>query len=158
MEDKPHNGKPITMTEVSPNAKKKASLSQLNLLRESNSTFYALKTKEEKIVQMCISDNKELVYSKLEYGSYVYCDSKIDIHKYLKIININNTVQEIEFKIDHPSRSNIIWIYSTQTKSNKWMCQNVYEVPKEAELVSISKYDKIWLRINSRICEWDIVT
>ncbi|CAG8438891.1 8345_t:CDS:10 [Funneliformis caledonium] len=169
MEDKPHNGKPITMMEVSPNAKyivtyseedqtivwwdagiEKGKLEPIKPAEREQFHILRIEDEEEKIVQMCISDNKELVYSKLEYGSYIYYDSKIDIHKYLKFI--------LYGKIDHPSRSNIIWIYSTQTKSNKWICQNVYEVPKEAELVSISKYDKIWLRINSRIYEWDIVT
>src|SRR4051794_35533863 len=91
---------------------------------------------------------------------------------------MNNPVQEIElyfksyinkFNCNFNARGEfilygnsfkkkILWIYSTQTKSNKWICQRIYEIPYEVNLVSISKNDKIWLRINSRIHEWDIVT
>lgn len=53
---------------------------------------------------------------------------------------------------------NNIWVYSTQTNSNKWKCQKIYVIPKEAELIKISKYDKIWLRLNECIHEWNIHT
>jgi hypothetical protein len=62
----------------------------------------------------------------------------------------------------------IIWIYSTQTKSNKWNCKRIYEIPeyiellyempKKIELISITKYNKVYLSSNDNIYEWDILT
>jgi hypothetical protein len=53
---------------------------------------------------------------------------------------------------------NIIWIYSTQTKDNKWICKRFYKIPKEFKVISISKYDKVYLSSNDYIYEWDINT
>jgi hypothetical protein len=52
----------------------------------------------------------------------------------------------------------MIWIYSTQTKSNKWNCKRLYEIPKDIELISITKYNKVYLSLNDNIYEWDILT
>ncbi len=58
---------------------------------------------------------------------------------------------------------NIVCVYSipkknTQTKITKTKCQKIYELPKGAEVLSISKYEKIWLRLNYYIYEWDLLT
>lgn len=54
---------------------------------------------------------------------------------------------------------NIIWIYSTETKNNKWFCKNIYEIPEHFEVINISKYaDKLYLFSNRSIYEWDLVT
>jgi hypothetical protein len=56
---------------------------------------------------------------------------------------------------------NIIWIYSTQTKNNKWECKRFYRILKGYALVSISKYDKVYLYpmdSNDYIYEWNINT
>jgi hypothetical protein len=52
----------------------------------------------------------------------------------------------------------IIWIYSTQTKNNKWACKRIYKIPEYFELINISKYDKLYLFSNSFIYEWDLDT
>ncbi|PKY55635.1 hypothetical protein RhiirA4_410686, partial [Rhizophagus irregularis] len=39
----------------------------------------------------------------------------------------------------------IIFIYSTQTKNNKWECKRFYRMPECYELISISIYDKVYL-------------
>ncbi|PKK61445.1 hypothetical protein RhiirC2_760701, partial [Rhizophagus irregularis] len=52
----------------------------------------------------------------------------------------------------------IICIYSTQTKNNKWECMRFYEIPEDYELISISKYDKVYLFSNDHIYEWNINT
>ncbi|PKY58221.1 hypothetical protein RhiirA4_412035, partial [Rhizophagus irregularis] len=55
----------------------------------------------------------------------------------------------------------IIWIYSTQTKNNKWECKRFYRIPEDYELISISKYDKVYLVSkvsNDYIYEWNINT
>ncbi|PKC61961.1 hypothetical protein RhiirA1_424327, partial [Rhizophagus irregularis] len=52
----------------------------------------------------------------------------------------------------------IIWIYSTQTKNNKWECKRFYRIPEDYELISISKYDNVYLVSNKCIYEWNINT
>ncbi|CAB4442389.1 unnamed protein product [Rhizophagus irregularis] len=52
----------------------------------------------------------------------------------------------------------IIWIYSTQTKNNKWECKRFYRIPEDYELISISEYDKVYLVSNDYIYEWNINT
>jgi len=52
----------------------------------------------------------------------------------------------------------IIWIYSTQTKNNKWECKRFYRIPEDYELINISKYDKVYLCSNDYIYEWNIIT
>ena len=49
---------------------------------------------------------------------------------------------------------NIVCVYSIQDGKSK--CQNIYKIPIEAEVISISKDDKIWLRLNNDIYEWNI--
>ncbi len=53
---------------------------------------------------------------------------------------------------------NIVCVYSIQTETK---CQKIYKVPKEAEIISISKHDKndkIWFRLNHNIYEWNLFT
>jgi hypothetical protein len=55
----------------------------------------------------------------------------------------------------------IIWIYSTQTKNNKWECKRFYKIlryHRDHEIISISKYDKVYLVSNDCIYEWNINT
>ncbi len=50
---------------------------------------------------------------------------------------------------------NIVCVYSIQTKAK---CQKVYMIPKEADVISISKHDKICLCFNDYIHEWNLHT
>ncbi|PKK63678.1 hypothetical protein RhiirC2_757928, partial [Rhizophagus irregularis] len=50
----------------------------------------------------------------------------------------------------------IIWIYSTQTKNNKWKCKRFYKIPEDYGIISISKYDKVYLYSKDYIYEWNI--
>src|SRR3954451_3725510 len=50
-----------------------------------------------------------------------------------------------------------IWTYSTQTVNNKWMCKGIYKIPRGFELISISKYDKLYLLSDNYIHEWNIL-
>lgn len=60
----------------------------------------------------------------------------------------------------HGTYHKIIWIYSTQTKNNKWTCKRIYKIPNDSELLDISKYDseKIYLFSNNNFYEWNILT
>ncbi|CAG8566027.1 13981_t:CDS:2 [Funneliformis caledonium] len=51
--------------------------------------------------------------------------------------------------------TSIIWIYSTQTA--KWKCKKIYEVPQGAEMIGISKHDRIQFRLNNNIYKWSII-
>ena len=51
---------------------------------------------------------------------------------------------------------NIVCVYLIQAKKTK--CQKIYKVPKKVDVISISKYDRIWLRLNDNIYEWDLLT
>ena len=55
----------------------------------------------------------------------------------------------------------IVCIYSIQTEGKsstqtKTKCQKIYMIQKEVKLISISKDDKIWLRLYNDIYEWDL--
>src|SRR3954453_9598149 len=52
----------------------------------------------------------------------------------------------------------IIWVYSTQTKSNEWMCKGIYKIPDDFELIRISKYSKLYLSSNHYFYEWSMLT
>ncbi|CAG8483535.1 3153_t:CDS:2 [Funneliformis caledonium] len=57
----------------------------------------------------------------------------------------------------------IVCIYSIQAKKKtsqpkKSECQQIYKIPREAEVISISKHDKIWLRLDHNIYEWNLRT
>ncbi|CAG8489395.1 9672_t:CDS:10 [Funneliformis caledonium] len=118
--DKPHNGSPITMMEISPNAKYIITYSEKDKtivgwnvddeegqLRpdctiKSDKIFRFNKTEEideedeKKIFHMCVSDEKKLVLSYVEYGSHIEGIGSKDIHEYLKIIDMKNQNQEME--------------------------------------------------------------
>ena len=51
---------------------------------------------------------------------------------------------------------NIVCVYSIQAKKGE--CQKIYKIPKEAEVINISKYDIIWLYLNHNIYEWNLPT
>jgi hypothetical protein len=67
----------------------------------------------------------------------IWCTGCTDVSSYYKMINI-------------------VCIYSIQSGKSK--CQKIYTVPKEAEVISISKHDKIWFLKNNDLYEWDITT
>ncbi len=55
----------------------------------------------------------------------------------------------------------IVCVYSIQTEGKsstqtKTKCQKIYMIQKEVKLISISKDDKIWLRLYNDIYEWDL--
>ncbi len=55
----------------------------------------------------------------------------------------------------------LVCIYSIEqmnkSKTKKTKCQKIYMIPKEAELISITKYNKIWLRLNNNLYEYDLL-
>ncbi|RIA87088.1 hypothetical protein C1645_828296 [Glomus cerebriforme] len=190
----PHNGKPITMIEVSPNgtylvtfSEEDKSIIGWNVENVEDTDEGQLKPDYhytihhnlgyEGIQNICVSDDKKL--------AYIYDKDK----NYLRIIDMNNDGQKIalnlkflpyylshyyctfnlkgEFivqkkvydQIDYRMNHGIILVYSTQTKNNKWMCKGIYEIPEGYKVISISKYNKLYLLFsNNHIYEWDLLT
>jgi hypothetical protein len=58
----------------------------------------------------------------------------------------------------HEMKDNIIYIYSTQTKNNKWNCKKMYKIPEDFSIIDISKYNKIYLFSNNSIYEHNLIT
>jgi hypothetical protein len=88
---------------------------------------------------------------KLDCDGYDFDDKYKYKHSYC-IFNLKD-----EF-ILYNGFSNIVYIYSTQTKNNKWKCKRMYEIPEGFNLINISKYDKLYLFSNNSIYEWNLIT
>ncbi|RIA90474.1 hypothetical protein C1645_154339 [Glomus cerebriforme] len=186
--DKPHNGKPITMIELSPNETYLVTYSPENKSFigwnvENVEGEFQLKpddychiideyVEHRNVVNMCVSDDKKLAYIR-------------DIW-YLNLIDMNNDGQKIELDFGYfhgynyfctfnlknefilHSRAyernvykdkNNISVYFTKTKNNKWMCKRIHDIPEGYDVISISKHDKLYLLFsNIYIHEWDPLT
>ncbi|EXX52618.1 hypothetical protein RirG_251460 [Rhizophagus irregularis DAOM 197198w] len=137
-----------------------------------------VKINEDKgIRSSCVSDDKKLAYISNDYKCTI---TVIDMNNKKKIaLNLDTEVSHSNsnyctfnlkgefilyslFYVHETFGSHdIIWIYSTQTKDNKWECKRFYRILKDYELVSISKYDKVYLYpmdSNDYIYEWNINT
>ena len=51
---------------------------------------------------------------------------------------------------------NLCYVYSIQAKTNTKKCRNIYTAPNETEVIKITEYDKILLRLNDHIHEWNL--
>ncbi|RGB28185.1 hypothetical protein C1646_768131 [Rhizophagus diaphanus] len=181
--EKPHHGKPITMIEVSPDGNYLATYSpEDNSIIGWNGNEGQLipEPNHRHIIHYSYSVSMHISVSNGKNIAYIY-DNK------LKIIDMKNN-QEIklnftmlcknhhyctfnlkdEFILCSDAnianisgdflRQKIIWIYSTQTKNNKWECKKIYKLPNNFELISMSKYDQVYLFSNSYIYLWNIST
>ncbi|RGB36396.1 hypothetical protein C1646_814060 [Rhizophagus diaphanus] len=177
-DNEPHNGKPIARIEISPNEKylitySKEDCSIVGWDKDKGQPDVIVKINEDNkygIESLCVFDDKKLAYNY-----------KYDL---INIIDLNNNGKKIALSFDvnvdpyyctfnikgefilYSGVSNyftdgnhkIIWIYSTKTKNNKWECKRFYRIPEDYELISISKYDKVYLFSNDSIYEWNINT
>ncbi|GBC06378.1 hypothetical protein RclHR1_00680022 [Rhizophagus clarus] len=174
--DKLHDGKDITFKEISAKEKYLVTYSKDNgsivgwnvetgnegPLKSEFRVTVTLGRNISSLNKICISDNKKLA---------------IDNGNYLKIYDMMNNGQEIELDCHHATfdyryftfnlkdefilyeiNNGITLIYSTQANNNKWKCKRMYKIPKDFELISISKDDKLYLYKNNSIYVWDLVT
>ncbi|RGB43425.1 hypothetical protein C1646_749819, partial [Rhizophagus diaphanus] len=188
--DERHNGKPITIIEISPNekylitySKEDCSIVGWNVedkdkvqLKFDNSV--KINYNKYGIKSLCVSDDKKLAFNTFS-TNFLNIFTVFDMNnKYKNIaldLNISRYCQEYyyytfnlkgEFILysvvkkynSDIGKHKIIWIYSTQTKNNKWECKRFYRIPEDYELISISKYDKVYLYSNDYIYEWNINT
>ncbi|PKC09618.1 hypothetical protein RhiirA5_415411, partial [Rhizophagus irregularis] len=187
---KPHNGKPITMIEISPNEKYLITYSeedrsivgwnvkdidkvQLKFHKTVEIYRYIKRTAYDIYVRsLCVSDDKKLVgiYDHDNKKSFIIDmnneDNKIALNLEIDASNyyctFNSKGEFILYSLVYINRNigehKIIWIYSTQTKNDKWECKRFYKIPEDYELISISKYDKVYLFSNDYIYKWNINT
>ncbi|EXX71887.1 uncharacterized protein OCT59_027321 [Rhizophagus irregularis] len=188
LDNKSHNGKPITKIEISPNEKYLITYSKEDrsivgwnvedIDKVQLKLDQTVKINEDEIESLCVSDDKKLAYAT--YTDRKYISTIIDMNNNNEKIalNINTKVAKL---IDYYCNFNLkgelilyilysnfgsvsfrnhktIWIYPTQTENNKWECKRFYETPEDYELISISKYDKVYLFSDDYIYEWDINT
>ncbi|UZO23571.1 uncharacterized protein OCT59_015904 [Rhizophagus irregularis] len=180
-DDGRHNGKPITTIAISPNEKylityseKDRSIVGWNVEDKDKVQLkfdQTVKINEDEIICLCVSDDKKLAYINVNKYGYM-----------INIIDMNNEDKKIALSFDknidplyctfnlkgefilysivttYFGYHKIIWIYSTQTKNNKWECKRFYRISKDYYVISISKYDKVYLFSNDYICEWNINT
>ncbi len=74
----------------------------------------------------------------------------------VKLCNFNKNGEFVLFCMSETSRGekiNIVYVYSVQTEPTKTKYQKIYKIPKEAEVINISKDDEIWLHFNNDIYE-----
>ncbi|UZO24535.1 uncharacterized protein OCT59_016831 [Rhizophagus irregularis] len=186
VDDKSHNGKPITIIETSPNENYLITYSEedRSIVGWNVEDIDKVQLKFDKTVKidednkyetesLCVSDDKKLcrIYNISDYhhdGNIDVIDmnnkDKIALSFYKRVESMYCTFnlkgEFILYSVVRTTFGNtkIIWIYSTQTKNNKWELKRFYEIPKDYELISISKYDKVYLFSNDYICEWNINT
>ncbi|RGB40660.1 hypothetical protein C1646_753103, partial [Rhizophagus diaphanus] len=179
-DNKLHNGKPITRIEISPNekyiitySKKDCSIAGWNVkdIDKVQLKFDETVKINDKyaIKSLCVSDYKKLAYINYYSNDYI-----------ISIIDINNKDEKIALSFDtkvdpiyctfnlkgefilysevgtYFECHYIIWIYSTQTKNNKWECKRFYKILEDYEIISISKYDKAYLFSYSNDCIYEL--
>ncbi|UZO14412.1 uncharacterized protein OCT59_005869 [Rhizophagus irregularis] len=165
-----HNGKPITKIEISPNEK--------YLITYSNEDYSIVGWNVEDIDKVQLKFHQTVKIDKYAYSLCVSDDKKLfnTDGKINDIIDMNNEDKKISLSFDKNVYQvyctfnlkgefilyclGIIWIYSTQTKNNKWECKRFYRIPNDSGygLISISNYDKVYLYSGDYIYEWNINT
>ncbi|PKY60008.1 hypothetical protein RhiirA4_483241, partial [Rhizophagus irregularis] len=184
-DNKSHNGEPITNIEISANEKYLITYSKEDrsivgwnvedIDKVQLKLDKTVKINEDEIESLCVSDDKKLAYITYTDRKYIPTiidmnnnnNNKIALNLDTKIVNPidyycnfnlkGEFILYSSFKFDRRNRKTI-WIYSTQTKNNKWECKRFYETPEVYELINISKYDKVYLVSDDYIYEWDINT
>ncbi|GET00337.1 hypothetical protein GLOIN_2v1839719 [Rhizophagus clarus] len=172
--DKPHNGKLITKIEVSPNEKYFVTYSEgdhsiigWNVDDVDEGQFKSdrrIGISVGDIQQICVSDDKKLAYIK--FGHLEIYDMVNNNHKIMLDCDVCEYYNYCTFSLigelilhSRNDDYNSIFAYSTQTiKNNEWKCKRIYKIPKEFDLISISKYDKLYLFSNNSIFEWNLIT
>ncbi|UZO26961.1 uncharacterized protein OCT59_019171 [Rhizophagus irregularis] len=170
VDDEPHNGKPITMIEISPNENYFITYSERDssIVGWNVEDINKVQLKFDKTVKinhgiksLCVSDNKKLAYICHGDNFVIDMDNKdknIALSFYGRVdaeyctFNLKGEFilySKVYAHFTFVEDKKIIWIYSTQTKNDKWECKRFYKIPEDYELISISKYDKVYLIIIS---------
>ncbi|RGB28686.1 hypothetical protein C1646_767546 [Rhizophagus diaphanus] len=142
-DDEPHNGKPITIIEISPKETYLITYSEEDcsvvgwnvedmdkIQLKFDQTIRIDEYSKYGIKSLCVSDDKKLAYIM---NSICY------------VIDMNNKDKKIALDVD----INFL---------KQWIAIRFYRIPEDYELISISKYDNVYLLSNDYIYEWNINT
>src|SRR5215213_5529872 len=90
-------------------------------------------------------DKEIKLYFEFDDMSVQSCNFNLegDLILFCKVRNIRNDDMKL------------VCVYSIQAETKTTKCQNIYMVPKEVEVISITNFDRIWLRLKNRIYEWN---
>src|SRR5687768_9290933 len=73
--------------------------------------------------------------------------------------NFNGNGELVLFCMGKNSRGDkikMVCVHSIQADRSKTKCQKIYMIQNETKLISISKDDRIWLRLHDDIYEWNL--
>ncbi|GBB85295.1 hypothetical protein RclHR1_11860002 [Rhizophagus clarus] len=115
---------------------------------------------EDNVKQICVSDDKKLAYicgKRLEIiNIYNNKEIKLNLKSDARYCAFNSKGEFILYGIVHNRVS--IWIFSTQTKNDEWICKRNYEIRNDSQLINISKDNKFYFAANNFIYEYNILT
>ncbi|CAG8518084.1 11623_t:CDS:2 [Funneliformis mosseae] len=120
------------------------------------------------ISAMCVSDQMKIAYIQDNYFIRIIDMKNIYQEKKLKLNFEVSEVQHCNFNLEGDlifsctvdgfnGLENIVCIYSIQTKTNKTKWKRFFKISDGADVINISKYNKILLRLNDNIYEWDVL-
>ncbi|PKY50974.1 hypothetical protein RhiirA4_467762 [Rhizophagus irregularis] len=186
LNNNPHNDKPVTKIEISPNEKYlvtyspednsiagwnvKYSLKLDNILDLSDRNVQIKRdlTNDESesnktLYQISVSDDKEVAFINDENKIEIYHMNNsqeiiLDCGYYCDYVycTFNVNGELILYGSNHT-----VFIYSTQTNNKKWNCKRVYKLfkdPEDFKFITISKYNKLYLFSNNSIYKWNLDT
>ncbi|PKY55427.1 hypothetical protein RhiirA4_474875, partial [Rhizophagus irregularis] len=145
-DDEPHNGKPITTIEISPNEKYLITYSNEDcsivgwnvkdidkIKLKFHQIFYFNADNKYNTKCLCVSDDKKLAYIYDSKITIIDMNNKDKKDKKIALSFDRNVPYYCTFNLkgefilnsrviesNSNEKHNIIWIYSTQTKNNKW--------------------------------------
>ncbi|GET00426.1 hypothetical protein GLOIN_2v1874127 [Rhizophagus clarus] len=170
----PHNGEAITKMGISPNGE------YLVTYSENDSSIVSWNVRDEGLLrpgpskklypgeipdQIGVSDKNKRAFitnsREIEIYDMMNNNQKIllDVH-YKRFLYYYFTFNSEGELILYARRfgSYFIFVYSTKTKNNKWKYKRMYKIPDYFSLISISKYNKLYLFSNNSIYEHNLNT
>lgn len=80
-------------------------------------------------------------------------DSELELTLFCNVSTkrLNSTKKLADYKDD-----NIVFVYSIQRDKQTTKCKNIYKIHEKAEVLDITRYGKVWLRLHGHIYEWEL--
>ncbi|UZO02865.1 uncharacterized protein OCT59_021343 [Rhizophagus irregularis] len=162
----PHNGKPITKIEISPNEEYLVTYSEDDHsivvwnIKDKDPPKSELFVSDKSLSQIAISDDKK--FAHINYDEYLGIYDMKNNHEIKLDCDDNYKYCYCTFNLEgefmsHEVKDNMIYIYSTQIKNNKWNCNRMYKIPEDFNIIDIIEYN-IYLFSNNTIYEYNLIT
>ncbi|CAG8538248.1 9661_t:CDS:2 [Funneliformis caledonium] len=155
---------PYDIIEISPKGECIAAYNKVNKVID----WYCVYAYGGTISAMCVSDQMKIAYIQDNYFIKIIDMKNIYQEKRLRLKFEVSEVQHCNFNlegdlifsctVDGPNGlENIVCVYSIQTKTNKTKWKIFFKISDGADVINISNYNKILLRLNDNIYEWDVL-